>query len=178
MRTVARWAAPESPIWLLDRERMSKARFSRRPWEKERVNTSAAIRGSWRWDTGGPGLYLSDVCSACVANRIEAQVERQESPVGRLGCWESRADETGALVSNPVVSQGQMSEAEPETHMTWIRHASYLWRETFWCFNASQSVCGRALLRLWSASQLTCCFHKEDGSSFALEERCPPMSVN
>lgn len=63
MDTSARGAAPESPMWLLDSERKSKARFNRRPLETK-TNTLAAMKGTYRENIK---LVLGYTCAIYVA---------------------------------------------------------------------------------------------------------------
>lgn len=78
-----------------------------------------------------------------VADGIEGQVERQEVLVGRGGVGEGQADEPGALVSNLVAAQRQMSEAAARKHTVRVRGASRAAVESGFLFRCySRRVCG------------------------------------
>ncbi len=172
MDTAARWAAPESPIWLLDSERKSNARFKRRPWETESQRSWGELIKGWIWSLFWV-IYLCDICSTCVTNRIERQVEWQEVLVGRSGWWENRPNQASALVSYPVISQGQVSDAWPKKRMTWIVWCLCFYEcKSAFIWTSSGPLCEICNLLVG----LTRCLQRGEGGSSALEEGCPPES--
>lgn len=155
MDTSARHAAPESPIWLLASERQSRARFSRRPWETKAASTPQCSGVEQIWGVICE-CYLCNMCCPCVTDRIKGQVERQEVLVGRFNGGQSRTDEPSTLVSNPVVSQGQVSEPGGESYQLW--HFLGLFSRFF-------------VIRRW----LTRCLQRGEGGSYGLGEGCLPV---
>lgn len=167
MDTAARWAAPESPIWLLESERKSNARFNRRPWETKQ-DTSVVMRGTYRQKYAiSSGLYLCDMCSTCITNRIECQVEWHEALIGRSGRWESRPNYTSNFISYPVISQGQVCEAWPKNTQhtrVWECKLRFIWTisvtlcETFPLLGHSLAVFRekKVVALLWKSVALQC----------------------
>ena len=71
--------------------------------DKQEDNTSAIMKELVKYEVMS-GLYLCDMCSACIPYSIEGQVEWHKVLVSRSGCWESRPNQTSALISYPVIS--------------------------------------------------------------------------
>lgn len=103
MATTARWAAPESPIWLLDSERKSKERFSSRPWEtkQEEDNTSAVMRGTYSGNTESILVYTCAIWVA-PASPIELNARLSDRRFLLADLVVERADPIRRASSSPI----------------------------------------------------------------------------
>lgn len=164
MDTAARWPAPESPIWLLDSERKSKAQLNRRPWEtkQDEDKISAVIRGSYNIDS-----LLGYTFAICAAPSSPIQLN-------------ARLSDKRFLLADLVVERADPIRRAPSFPMRlflrdrWVRldqrnNMSQACLCSCLCVNVNQCL----IEPVW---WLTCCLQREGGGSSSLEEGCPPMS--
>lgn len=168
MDTAARWAAPGSPMWLLDSERKSSARFKRRPWETE-------SQRSWGGHINGgygvcPGSYTCAICAA-PASPIELNAKLSNRRFLLADVVVERADPIRRAPSSPIRLFRRDKWVMLDQRDT--RHESgmfvLLWMQIW---TSSGLLC-----EIWNLlGGLTRCLQRGEGGSSALVEGCPPMS--
>lgn len=154
----------QSDCWTVrERVKPDSAANPERQKKKERW-TQYVSDEKRRWYRDSCEVYLCDVGSTCITNTIEGQVERQEVLVRGVFCWERGPDQTSALVSYPVISQGQVSEPWPKRHTQWDQTCLCFWTRSVWLCELCDS---RAAFRekmvvtvLWKRVALQC--HNSD----------------
>lgn len=144
MDTAARWAAPESPILLLDSERRSIARFNRRPWDtkEDGENTLAVMKVTYRRLTQHSRRGFTCAIYAAPASPIQlnARLSKQRFLLADLVV--ERADPIRRAPSSPIrlFRRDKWVRLDQKKHPKWIWHI---------CASVCMNRCVRVLGFMW-----------------------------